>query len=336
MEKEDRTSAFQRNENLERLLQELNIALESSNQGLLSTKIDSERSLPIVFIFGVPRSGSTLFLQWLAATGLCAYPSNLLSRFFRTPLIGAKIQQLLTDPDYAFRDELFDLQSSIDYVSENGKTRGALSPNEFWYFWRRFGFGENNNYVSNDELRLALAESSFNSELQGLTRIFNKPFALKAMIANQHIEILSEIFRESIFIWIKRSPEYNIQSLLEARRKQHGTLDKWYSFQIEEYPELVSLEPHRSVAGQIFYTNKAIKNSFESLPDQRKIIIDYEAFCEDPGHFYRILNSQLSKQGFVPVDLYPGPKKFDITNQWRIPEYTRAEALTAYNIFLDY
>lgn len=334
MAKEERTKSFQRNENLERLLQELNDALEPANQQLVNTETSTETNLPIVFIFGAPRSGTTLFMQWLAATGICAYPSNLLSRFYQTPLIGAKIQQLLTDPLYTFQNELFDLQSSFDFTSIHGKTSSALSPNEFWYFWRRFGFGKSNNFVCNEELRRVLSNSSFPKELQSLAKSFGKPFALKAMIANQNIDTLNEVLARAIFIWIRREPKYNIQSLLEARCRQYGSLHDWYSFRIKEYSELVSLEPHLSVAGQVYYTNRAIENSFTSLPTEKKMTIDYEKFCEEPEHYYHSLQSLLAKQSAEHSDAYSGPLRFDASNQWRIHEYTLIEVQQAYESFL--
>ena len=82
-------------------------------------------------------------MQWLANTGAVAYPTNILSRFFGAPVIGAQIQLLLTDPRYNFRDEIHDFNGTISFHSDIGKTRGALNPNEFWHFWRRFlPFGE--------------------------------------------------------------------------------------------------------------------------------------------------------------------------------------------------
>jgi len=41
---------------------------------------------------GALRSGTTLFMQWLANTGVFSYPTNILSQFFGAPVIGAKIQ----------------------------------------------------------------------------------------------------------------------------------------------------------------------------------------------------------------------------------------------------
>src|SRR4249919_71291 len=134
-EADSRSAPMQRNPALERLLAELNDALPAA-QAVLS--VDTEDRHAKVFLLGAMRSGTTLYMQWLASTGQFAYPSNLLSRFYGAPLVGAKLQQLLTDPAYNFRNEILDFNAPLDFRSENGKTTGALAPNEFWYFWRRF------------------------------------------------------------------------------------------------------------------------------------------------------------------------------------------------------
>ena len=318
---------------LEQFLGELNDTLGSANDRLLEEVSEISSSLPVVLVFGAPRSGTTLFMQWLAVTGLCAYPSNLLSRFYGAPLVGAKIQQLLTNPRFAFRAELSDLQMEPDFSSDNGKTAGTLSPNEFWYFWRRFGFGENNEFVDGNQLLTTLSGSSFREELHGLAHIFDKPFALKAMIANQHIEVLREVLDRAVYIWIKREPVFNIQSLLEARMRQHGTIDQWYSFEIKEYPELVSLEPHLSVAGQVYYSNKAIQESLDGLPEGIKLVVDYEELCQDPEHIYQSLQTRLANLGVSATGGYSGPVKFIPTNDWRLSTYSILDVASAYESF---
>ena len=90
-----RQPPFARNTRLEVLLKELNDLLHPVNTATL-TDCDDRHSK--IFVFGPLRSGTTLFMQWLAASGLTAYPSNLLSRFYQAPHIGARIQMVLTDP----------------------------------------------------------------------------------------------------------------------------------------------------------------------------------------------------------------------------------------------
>ena len=59
---------------------------------------------------GNPRSGTTLFIQWLGISGYLAYPTNLLSRFYGVPCIGAKIQLMLTKHDS--NNDLFDFNNA--------------------------------------------------------------------------------------------------------------------------------------------------------------------------------------------------------------------------------
>jgi len=331
-----RVQAFQRNDSLETLLEDLNALLSSAQQQMLCRFTAECESPPVVLVFGAGRTGSTLFMQWLAATGLFAYPSNLLSRFYRAPLVGAKIQRLLTDPEYAFRDELFDLAAPNEYRSANGKTRGALAPNEFWYFWRRFLPYEALDFLPNEQLLPALLESAFVEELLGLARFYEKPFAMKAMIMNQNIPVLDKLFERAVFVWLRRQPEYNIQSLLEARRRQYGRIDQWYSFKIREYPELSNLPPLRSVAGQIYHINESISAGLASLPEEKKLIVDYEDFCERPLHYFGALAGRLKAQGYKGRLAYGGPEQFKHTNTWKLNEYSYEEAKCAYQEFLNH
>ena len=102
-------------------------------------------------------------------------PTNLLSRFYGAPLVGAKIQQLLTDPRYDFRDEILDFSSPIDFTSRNGKTRGALAPNEYWYFWRRFLPFDVLDYMPDDALKARGDLTGLRDELNALANIFGDP-----------------------------------------------------------------------------------------------------------------------------------------------------------------
>lgn len=325
---ENRTEKYSRVSALEMLLKDLNGNLASANENYL--KASTERVCKI-FLMGPHRSGSTLFMQWLASSGLVAYPTNLLSRFFGAPLVGAKIQQLLTDPQYNFRNEILDFNSEINFSSDNGKTKGALAPNEFWYFWRRFlPFGEL-DYMPADELRNNANLPGFRDELNALANIFEKPFAMKAMIMNQNIPELAEQFDKSLFVWIRRDPIFNIQSALEARKRQYGDINTWYSFKIKEYPELASLDPLESVAGQIFAINQSVELGIGNLPENRKLVVQYEDFCQRPEHYYNEISRRLIEQdGVDKVPTYSGDTEFSNTNRWRLEEYSQEDAERVY------
>ncbi len=325
-----RRASFLRNKSLETLLGELNNSLAASDAAL---DLDCAEKFSKIFVVGPLRSGTTLFMQWLASSGLVAYPTNMLSRFYGAPLIGAKIQQILTDPQFNFRDEILDFSSKMLFSSENGKTKGALAPNEFWYFWRRFLSYTDLDYSSDDDLRAKVNFSRLRDELNGLANIFEKPFALKAMIMNQNLLPLSELFQKAVFVWMKRDPVYNIQSALLARQQQYGNFETWYSFKIKEFPKLNDLDPLHSVAGQIAATNIAIEKTRKTIPPENWLSIPYEDFCDAPALYYeKISRSVLDQDGASVIPSYSGVENFQNSNTWKITEFSQPEARRAYEI----
>jgi Sulfotransferase family len=284
-----RTEPFRRNDSLEQFLALVNLALAPAEQRWLEEKGNVQGLHPLVFIMGPLRSGTTLLLQWLASTGIVAYPTNLLSRFYGAPALGGMIQLLLTDERYNFRNEILDFHKPIDFISENGKTVGALAPNEFWYFWRRFLPFKELDWLPDEELFRRVDTNTLASELNALTRIFNKPFAMKGMILNYNIPFLDRIFENALFIQIHREPVANIASVLEARKQQHGDEAVWYSFKIPEYPELEGLDALHQSAGQIACINRAVSRGISQVDESRKLFVDYDEFCNNPARIYEAL-----------------------------------------------
>lgn len=322
--KEKRVKEFRRNNDLESYLKEINNDLWETEKKLIND--NKNDNYPLIFMVGPPRSGSTLVLQWLANTKQIAYPTNLLSRFYKAPIIGSKIQRLLTDEKYNYRNEILDFNSEINFISENGKTKGALAPNEFWYFWRRFlpfdkkidyvPTNELIDYVPTNELEEKMNIQLFKNELNGISNVFEKPFALKAHIMNYNIDLLNKIFDKAIFIYTKRDPYANIESALKARERQFGSVEEWFSFKIPEYYELIKIkDPIKQTAGQIYYINKAVEKGLEKIDESKKVILKYENFCKNPKKYYDELRFKLQKQGYEIRENYDGPENFEVTRK---------------------
>lgn len=312
---EIRTTKFRRNELLEKLLAELGDDLQPSEKLLLSRCGRTEMKFPLILVMGPLRSGTTLFTQWLANTGLVAYPTNLLSRFYQAPIIGAKIQLLLTDPRYNFRDELGEFVQQTEFKSENGKTKGVLAPNEFWYFWRRFLAEPGRDIWSDDELRQSMDTRTMRTELAGMMDVFHKPFAAKGMLFNYNIPFLDSVFDKVLFVQIKRDTISNVASVLDARKRQLGSEEAWYSFKIPEYEELKNLDPIAQSAGQVHYIDKAVTQGLSRVEESRKLVVQYEDFCDDPR---RVFEELMGKLG-IPDENYIGAERFKITRSDDLP-----------------
>jgi len=321
-----RSENFERNQMLENLLTEINKDLWVAEEELLKTE---DPNFPVVFIVGPMRSGTTLMMQWLASSGLFSYPTNLLSRFYKAPIMGAKLQLLLTDERYNFRDELKDFASEIDFSSDNGKTKGVLAPNEFWYFWRRFVSFKELDYLSTEQLLKESDTKTLVAEFAGMMDVFQKPMALKAMILNYNIDFLDQLFEKAIFIHMKRDPLTNIASVLNARERQLGGIEQWYSFKIPEYNELKNLNPYEQVAGQIHYMNKAVKKGLAGVTEYKKITVNYEEFCENPRATYDILCKKLKENGYNTSETYKEQEAFTISRE----KVDNENILNAFKIF---
>lgn len=322
----ERRSEHKRNEKLEELLREINGLLNPLEQSLLSSF--EKTKYPIILIMGCARSGTTLMLQWLASLGFFCYPTNILSRFYGAPYIGAKIQLLLTKHD--FNNEIFDFNEEIPFFSTLGKTKGALAPNEFWYFWRRFfHFGE--LQCLNDNELQKVDYNNFISEIAAMEYVFDKPFAMKGMIVNWNIPFISDIMQKVLFIYMERHPFYNIQSLLEARKKYYGNLNAWYSFKPVEYPSLKDSDPYEQVAGQVYYTNRAIKEGLSKLNKSKVLTVCYEDFCQNPEATFGEIINKLQLQGVDADWAYNGPALFENTNRILASDEEKEKILCDYN-----
>ncbi len=330
MEKRQRQQEFIRNESLEELLEEINGLL-----GPVEEKIIVDYHMPrypVTFVVGAPRSGTTLMMQWLAVTSRFAYPTNMLSRFYKAPYIGALIQQLFTAPEFNYGNEILDFAHEISFASRLGKTRGALAPNEFWYFWRRFTPNSELRYVDEASLQ-QMDHGGFVAELAAMESVFDKPLAMKGMILELNIPFLSSILDKVLFLFIKRHPVYNAQSLLESRLRFFGDRQAWYSVKPPEYERLKGLDPIEQVVGQVYFTNRAIEEGLEQIDAVRGLTVSYERFCADPGEVFRQLGLKLADQGYDDLGEYAGPTAFQSTNRVRLPQADCEKIVAAYKRF---
>ena len=324
----ERKKEHARNLKLENLLEEVNSILAPAEEKILENYVKPK--FPIIFIVGCGRSGTTLLLQWLAYLNIFGYPTNLLSRFYRAPYIGIKIQQILTEYDH--NNEIFDFGKEAFFSSNLGKTKGALSPNEFWYFWRRFFTSGDIPYLDETALQKVNTEK-FVAELAAVEAVLKKPLVMKALIMNWNIPFVASLFDRVLFIYIKRDSHYNIQSLLEARIKYFGDRRAWYSFKPREYGKLKELDPFSQVAGQVFYTNNAVEQGLHQIDMSRQLHISYEELCDGPEKIYSQITEKLAQQGCRIEGNYTGHKKFHSTNKTRLPKEEFDKIVKAYKYF---
>ncbi len=313
----------------ERLSELTSLLVPAEQEATLAFKLPER---PTVFVMGPGRCGSSVLMQWLASTGKFAYPTNLLSRFYGALYIGSRIQQILTELDH--RGEIFDFNDEQRFSSDQGKTKGALAPNEFWYFWRRFFPFDIGGFLTDEQLEQADG-AGFAAELAAMEYAFQKPVAMKGMIANWNIPYIAELLPKSIFIHVTRHPYYNVQSKIIARDKYFGGRQRegWYSFKPEEYEQLKDLDPIEQVAGQVFFSNQAIEKGLSSVKPERAIRVSYETFCNSPRDTYHSIVKAFADGGDNLDIEYQGPSSFPCSNVDRLSNPDRIATIKAYERF---
>lgn len=309
MHEPERTPEYRKDPKQEQRLKDLNALLAPLEERLIS-RFDKPR-LPLVFIVGAPRSGSTLIAQVLAQTDVFSYVSNFAARFWMVPYVGMLIEEAL-----GIR-KTQDVQS---FVSRFGVTEGWTGPHEFGYFWSLwFHFGETHKLGSKE-----LAEidgDTLQKELAALESVYNKPLFFKNLTCGMQMSFLAELFEKSIFVLCRRHPIYNMQSLLLSRGKVLGDKQYWFSLRPKEYPELLSLSLYEQIAGQIYYTLKDIEASSSSLSPVRFLQVKYDDLCSQPrAEVSRVVEAV--RQMGVEMNWSPDmiPERFESTDSQRVPD----------------
>lgn len=282
---------FRKSRKLEETLRLVNESLHGVN---LTDEALHEPVQPVILLMGNPRSGTTLFFQWLVSSGVFGYPSNLISRFFGNPGFGAAVQKILVDLDKEGQIGL--KQQPLNFESRLGRAMGAMAPSEFWYFWRRYFAHEDVHQLSPSAMA-GFDREGFLTDLARMESEIGLPLAMKGMIANFDIGFLAEISPRFLFVNIQRSLIDTVASVLRSRVTYAKNEGAWWSFKPPGYQEWLDWSPVEQVAAQVLSTRQHIDSAFQAIDKNRYINIDYERFCGAPAEAAQSLRKLLAPHG---------------------------------------
>ena len=100
-----------------------------------------------------------------------------------------------------------------------------------------------------------------------------------------------------------------------------------------EFGQLESLDPLQQVAGQVYYTNRAIEEGLGGIDDSRRLEVRYEEFCTDPARVFRQIAEKLALQGYDLDKTYSGPQRFESANERRLSDKDSEKIKAAYKKF---
>ena len=197
-----RLKSFKKDEFLEEIFLEM-------NKKLIKNKIaiNHEHNFPTLFIFGLPRSGTTLSYQIISQCLDIGYINNLIARFWLAPEYGIALSKLFSN-------------DNISYDSNYGKTNNIFGPHEFAYFWHNWlNIKSEDDMLSFDGINENIKWDKLGDSVRSMQNLFNSGIVFKTMFTANYIENFSKTFNNPIFIYLERDIFDVAISILKAKGK---------------------------------------------------------------------------------------------------------------------
>lgn len=280
-----RTAEFANDQSYEALLESINSHVE----GWSRTDSMGPRR-PVLFIVGIPRTGTTLLYQLLAASGAFDYPSNFIARFYRSPAYGACIQRLALPllP-----------RGAQEWSSRAGHTPHWWGPHEFGYFWQHhLPLTEHHEPSSPSMDGLVRAIAAFEAEC-------TRPLLFKNGILCYVLRDLARAMPTARFLHIERNPLDVAVSLHQMRERLHGDARPWWSLRPRQVDMTAS--PEDQIAWQVAHAKSALHEAGREIGVERWADTSYVELCADPHAVVR----QAAALAGVQVEVSTLPTRFD-------------------------
>jgi len=257
---------------------------------------ENQSHIPAVFIIAPPRSGSTLTYQLLCNSLENEHLTNISNLLYATPVMGSLISSNLCK------------NYQTDFKSEKGFVSGLCGEAEglrFWEYWAGQGLVENKD---NHKVR----------KLKKLERLLSKLHSSdkKVYISGYlgHvfcIQMLREIFPNSVFIHLERNILDNVSSILRVSPTDN------FSLQPKSLEGFKGGRTERVVRQVITIQSLILDNEAEDT-----IRIHYEDLCNNPLNTIEEIREFAKKQDIymnLSEDLYI-PEKFRISKVDKISD----------------
>ena len=239
---------------------------------------------PTLQIVGVPRTGTTLLNQLVAAHLDVAYIDHIVAAFYKAPLYGLRLSRKLLGTEH-----------SITYNSHFGKTRHIHEPHEFGYFWKDLlGYHDMAaGQVTDDEINW----NHVRRTLQSMTNDIGRPIVFKSFLLGLHMAAAQRAVPETCFVWVRRERVATAMSILRFREKVGGSRDGWVSLRPPNHEELGSFPPAEQVAAQVVGLEAWLQQQANVIDKAKLLILNYPEVCADPEGVLQSIAALLSRNG---------------------------------------
>lgn len=201
------------------------------------------------------------------------------------------------------------------FESNYGKIKGILSPSEhpnYWFQWFPSD-SEQGHYIDPEEVKLE-EYATLRQGIESITAIMRKPMVFKCLYLDMSVGVLSQIFPNAKFLFVRRDQFFVCQSLLLGRLKQKD-INEWWSVKPPHYRDLLSLPIWQQVTEQVFQTEKIISRDLSRFAGDRYLEVHYEKLCKEPQPVLEEISSWLAASGYKVYDDINFPQEFTVSQK---------------------
>jgi len=289
-ESERRTARFAKVDSIEETLQRFNEAIRGIEVGnLMGVELP-----PLVFIVGVPRSGTTLLSQLVSRFLDVGYVDNIAARFWANPVLGIRVSRAVLEPDS---------RSRIQLRSTHGTTEGPWGPHEFGYFWREmFGLDRTATHNLTQHERYQVNDQILSTRLKEIAVEFARPVVFKNPICGFQATLVEKCYPNCLFVCTERDEDEIVESIRRVRIERYGSEDVWWSLKPSTFPDISDLKPaERQIRSQVRDCRAEFLDEFARL-DTAAITVGYGEMRENPlGVLHRLCERLTSMGGDVTM-----------------------------------
>jgi hypothetical protein len=256
--------------------------------------------LPIAFVCGPPRSGTTLVANAIARATKTSYFTNMTAVFPRAPITASRLFRA------APRNAKLTLRSHY------GRTAGFRGWNDGLHLWDRWLGRDRQSVCQSLEERRGVEMVRFFGAFEQWTEL---PLVNKNNALNAHAAVVAEFLPTARFICLEREPLYLAQSLLLARSYIHG--DEMTPYGLDDRHRSLASDPISDVCRQVRYHESLAAEQAARLGPDRFRILSYEDFCRDPQKAVRAIARDVLR---TSADSDRVPASLDASRSQRVPD----------------
>jgi hypothetical protein len=264
-------------------------------------KIKTDKEIPIIFVVGIQRTGSTLVSQFIEKT-FSFFPIGNFNTIFKRSTY------------YLHKRIASFYKPNSSYKNFYGISKGLFSVGDSYEVWDKW-FGKNHYVlpsVINDNKLDNLADY-----FSSLYKAYNRPILTKNNRNSLLIPIFRKVFKNGFYIVVKRDPVAVIKSTLKASNDFFGK-DKMLwglypnnEFDTDNYENLTE-----AATVQFLMLDKLLNNQINDLNKDSYLIVDYDEFCENPLQFQKNLIDKLkSKSNYNLKNVIYSDTSFNTSNR---------------------